>query len=124
MSDDLGIGATEVEKQAAWDDLLPEDSLSIDRTAWKQAPRHVLRKIVEDWRARQVGAVQVETAPQSKPGPQPLVTVDEVLAKKAELEATGRPAGYGSLAEELTVSRSTVKRRLRDHRKAMGGSGH
>ncbi len=45
-------------------------------------------------------------------GPAPIVTTEEVLAKKAELEAAGRPAGYDTLAAEMAVSRDTIRRRL------------
>lgn len=41
-----------------------------------------------------------------------LVSRDEVLAKKAELEAAGEPAGYKSLARALNVSVATIRRRL------------
>jgi hypothetical protein len=41
-----------------------------------------------------------------------IVTLEQVLAKKAELEAAGQPAGHASLAKALNVSESTVRRRL------------
>lgn len=47
------------------------------------------------------------------PGPtSPIVTVEEVTAKREQLRLEGRPAGYDSLARELGVSRDTVRRRL------------
>jgi hypothetical protein len=39
-------------------------------------------------------------------------TVAEVEAKRAELEAAGKPAGVGSLAKALGTSEATVRRRL------------
>jgi hypothetical protein len=41
-----------------------------------------------------------------------IVTREEVVAKRAELEAAGRPAGYDSLARALNVSAATIRRRL------------
>jgi hypothetical protein len=43
---------------------------------------------------------------------EPLVTVAQVLSKRAELEASGQSAGYDSLARELNVSPTTIRRRL------------
>jgi hypothetical protein len=45
-------------------------------------------------------------------GPAPIVTRDQVLAKRAELEAAGLPAGRDSIAKALDVSPDTVRRRL------------
>lgn len=42
-----------------------------------------------------------------------IVTRAAVVAKRRELLAAGRPAGLDSLARELSVSRETVRRRLR-----------
>lgn len=47
-------------------------------------------------------------------GPALIITTEVVVAKKAELEAAGRPAGYDSLAAELSVSRDTIRRRLNE----------
>lgn len=40
------------------------------------------------------------------------VTREDVLAKKAELEAAGEPSGYRPLADALGVSTATIRRRL------------
>lgn len=50
----------------------------------------------------------------ARPGPAPIVSVQEVLDKRAELIALGRPAGYDSIARELSVSRDTVRRRMEE----------
>lgn len=47
-----------------------------------------------------------------KAGPAPIVTRREVLAKRAELLGSGKPAGQSSLARALNVSEATVRRRL------------
>lgn len=51
-------------------------------------------------------------APLLTAGSASLVTRAQILARKAALEAAGRPAGYDSLARALNVSRETVRRRL------------
>jgi hypothetical protein len=56
-----------------------------------------------------------EPADQETPPRRPQVQVvsrDEVVAARTRLLAAGRPAGYESLARELSVSRETVRRRL------------
>lgn len=46
------------------------------------------------------------------PGGTSVVTTDQVLAKRRELEAAGQAAGYDTLARELNVSPATIRRRL------------
>jgi hypothetical protein len=47
-----------------------------------------------------------------RPGPEPIVTKAQVLAKRLELKAAGKHSGYGSLAKALNVSEATIRRRL------------
>jgi hypothetical protein len=66
--------------------------------------------------------VTVSGVTRSAVGPGPIVSEREVLSKKAELVAAGKPAGYDSIAKELRVSRDTVRRRLNGHsRLEIGG---
>lgn len=45
-------------------------------------------------------------------GTAPIVSRDQVIAKRVELVAAGREAGYDSLARELHVSATTIRRKL------------
>lgn len=47
-------------------------------------------------------------------GREPIVSREEVLAKRAELESAGKPAGVRSVAKALNVSATTVFRRLNE----------
>jgi HK97 family phage portal protein len=47
-----------------------------------------------------------------RPGPDPIVTREQVIATRERLEAAGEPAGYDSLAKHLSVSPATIRRRL------------
>lgn len=56
--------------------------------------------------------ISTPRTPQLTAGPDPIVSREQVLAKKAELVEAGLPAGYESLAKALNVSRETIRRRL------------
>jgi phage portal protein BeeE len=60
----------------------------------------------------QVRAYEVQR-PALGSGPTEIVSRQEILDKRTELQANGKPAGYDSLARELRVSRDTIRRRLR-----------
>jgi hypothetical protein len=60
-----------------------------------------------------IATAPVREAP--KPGPARIVSIDEVLGTRDELEAAGLPCGYDSIAARLHVSRDTVRRRLAEH---------
>ncbi len=47
-----------------------------------------------------------------RPGPEPIVTRVQVLSMRARLQSQGRSSGYASIAHELNVSESTVRRRI------------
>lgn len=63
-----------------------------------------------------IATAEAETVRTSHTGPERIVTLAEVLEKRAWLEAQDQPHGVGSLARELKVSESTIKRRLKESR--------
>lgn len=85
------------------------ESLRADETERKMlpTPERLLRA--------RISALRAGEAPEGKaphPGPSPIVTREQVLAKQAELRSAGRHSGIGSLAKALNVHESTIRRRL------------